>query len=353
MSHRRQRPAKRATIKDVAQAAGVSITTVSNVLNDRTEAMTGATLQRIQDTIQALDYRPNKVARSLVTKSTATIGVIVVEIETPLFLQALNVIEPIARSANHNILLCTTAHDLHDEAQAVSLLLEKQIDGLIFLSTSVYADHNFLVHLPPLSPPVVLINRAVAYREGVDQISFDNVQGMIEAVDHLVRLGHTRIAHLSGPITRHSSRQRLEGYRLGLEKHGLPYCEAYVRPADYQMPQELWERSTLELLDVDPRPTAIIGANDVVAATAMRTVQQAGLRVPEDINVVGIDDQPFCTYLNPALTTLQLPVLEAGKLAIEMLLARIGGKRTATEHLILPCSLVERESTGLTASVNG
>jgi len=346
MSHRRQRPAKRATIKDVAQAAGVSITTVSNVLNDRTEAMTDATLQRIQETIQALDYRPNKVARSLVTKSTATIGVIVVEIETPLFLQALNVIEPIARSANHNILLCTTAHDLHDEAQAISLLLEKQIDGLIFLSTSVYAGDNFLVHLPSSSPPVILINRAVAYHEGVDQISFDNVQGMVEAIDHLAGLGHERIAHLYGPLSRHSSIQRLEGYRLGLEKHGLPYCEAYLRPADYQMSQGLWEQSTLELLEVNPRPTAIIGANDIIAATAMRTVQRAGLRVPEDMSVVGIDDQPFCTYLNPALTTLQLPVLEAGKLAIEMLLARIRGERTATEHLILPCSLVGRESTG-------
>jgi LacI family transcriptional regulator len=346
MSQVRPRTAKRVTIKDVAQAAGVSVTTVSNVLNDRTEAMTGATLQRIQETIQALDYRPNKVARSLVTKQTTTIGVIIVEIETPLFLQALSIIEPIARAANHNILLCTAAHDLHDEAQTVELLLEKQVDGIIFLSTSVYATDSYLSHLSSSAPPVVLINRAIAYHEGIDQINFDNIDGIIKAIDHLVELGHKHIAHLYGPTGRHSSIQRLEGYRHGLERHGLPFREAYVRPADYETAQELWEQSTLELLELSPRPTAIIGANDIVAAAAMRTVQQAGLRVPEDVSIVGIDDQPFCTYLNPALTTVQLPVLEAGKLAMEMLLARIEGGRTATLHTVLPCSLIIRESSG-------
>jgi LacI family transcriptional regulator len=346
MSHTRQRTAKRVTIKDVALAAGVSVTTVSNALNDRTEAMTETTLHRIQETINVLGYRPNTVARSLVTRQTATIGVIVAEIDTPLFLQALNVIEPIARSANHNILLCTTAFNLADERQVIGLLLEKQVDGIIFLSTSVYLDQNNLASLPPDAPPIVLINRTMPYEPRFDQISFDNTNAIITAMTHLVSLGHRRIAHLSGPKGRSSSEERLQGYRLGLQQHGLEYCENYIRLADYEQPQVTWEQATRELLQLSPRPTAIIGANDIVAATAMRTAQQAGLRVPQDISIIGVDNQPFCTYLNPALTTVQLPILESGKRAVEMLLARIAGIRTTTEHVILPCPLAVRESTG-------
>jgi LacI family transcriptional regulator len=134
-----ERLPKRVTIKDVAQAAGVSATTVSNVLNARTETMSQETLLRVQETIRALNYHPNSVARSMVTRRTATVGLIVTEIETPLFLQALNFVEPIARSAGYNVLLCN-ARNPDDERQAAHVLLEKQADGIIFLSTSLYVD---------------------------------------------------------------------------------------------------------------------------------------------------------------------------------------------------------------------
>jgi LacI family transcriptional regulator len=338
---------KRVTIKDVAEAAGVSVTTVSNVLNDRTEAMAEETLQRILNTIQTLHYHPSSVARSLVTNYTATIGVIVSEIETPLFLQALNIIEPIARNAEHNILLCTTGHNLEDEPQTVNLLLEKQVDGIIFLTTSAYIEHNYLIDLPPSAPPLVLVNRATAYHSRFDQISFDNTQGMINIIDYLVQLGHRRIGHLYGPRGRKSSAERMLGYRQGLEKHGLDYQEAYLKPADFEQgSQASWEQALLELMALSPRPTAVIGANDIVTAAAMRAAQRAGFCIPQQLTIVGIDDQPFCTYLNPALTTIQLPIVEAGKLAIELLLARIAGQRTATEHIVLPCTLIVRESSG-------
>jgi DNA-binding LacI/PurR family transcriptional regulator len=126
----------------------------------------------------------------------------------------------------------------------------------------------------------------------------------------------------------------------------LPYSEDYVRSGDFTETPELWRQSTLELLDLEPRPTAIIAADDIVAATVMKTVHQTGLAVPQDIAVVGIDDQPFCSYLNPALTTVRLPVAEAGKRAVEMLLDQIAGKRIEKEHLELPCPLIVRESCG-------
>lgn len=346
MSNDETRPksAKRATIKDVAQAAGVSVTTVSNVLNGRTEAMSAETRQRVQETIRLLNYHPSRAARSLVTSLTATIGLIVNEISTPLFLQALNFIEPIARSAGHNILLCI-ASGMEDEKQAIDLLLEKDVDGIIFLSNSFYLDDDFLVHLPSTTPPVVLVNRTTTHRR-FDQINFDNINGTVNIIDFLVRLGHRRIAHLYGPANRRSFEERLQGYRLGHQKHHLEWCEAYTRLANSDASQEVWEQTTRDLLALSPRPTAIFAVDDVIAAAVVRAVQRAGLRVPEDMSVVGFDDQPFCTYLNPALTTVHLPIIEAGKRAIKMLLARIAGQRTETEHIVLPCPLVVRESSG-------
>jgi DNA-binding LacI/PurR family transcriptional regulator len=344
MSKSRQQSGKRATIKDVAQVAGVSVTTVSNVLNNRTRAMAAETLHRVQAAIHSLNYHPSQVARSLVTSQTATIGVIVNEITTPLFLQVLNVIEPIARNADYNILLCI-ARNLEDEVQAVNLLLEKDVDGIIFLSNSFYLDDDFLTRLSPSAPPVVLINRASSH-DRFDQIQFDNFNGVIKAIDYLAALGHHHIAHLHGLANRRSFEDRLSGYCQALQQHQLEYRKEYVRPADYEAPQKSWKQATRALLALSPRPTAIIAANDVIAATVIRTVQRAGLRVPQDISIVGVDDQHFCTYLNPALTTVQIPIIEAGERAIELLLARIAGERTTAEHLILPCPLVERESAG-------
>ncbi len=335
---------RRATIKDVAQTAGVSVTTVSNVLNGRTEAMSVETLLRVQEVIRALNYRPSQVARSLVTNQTATIGVIVNEIGTPLFLQALNFIEPLARNADHSILLCI-AQNPDDEIHALDLLLEKAVDGIIFLSNSFYLAEDFLAELPTSIPPLVLVNRAINL-DRFDQIQFDNLNGIVGAVRWLVEQGHRRIAHLYGLPDRRSFEERQRGYRLGLAENGLAYREAYARPADYDASPSQWEEETRALLALSLRPTAILTPNDVIAATVMRTVQQAGLRAPQDISIVGFDDQAFSTFLNPALTTVRVPIIEAGRRATEMLLARIAGHRPGPEQLTLPCPLIVRESSG-------
>lgn len=343
-SQSRPRPDKRVTIKDVAQTAGVSVTTVSNVLNDRTEAMTETTLQRIQEAIRSLNYRPSRVARSLVTNQTATIGLIIAEIETPLFLQALNFIEPIARSAGYSVLLCS-ARNLEDEQQAVNLLLEKQVDGIIFLSTSIYIDDEYLTRLPPTAPPLVIINRTITHQPGFDQIQWDNRNGIIAAVTYLVQCGHRRIALLRGPASRRCSTERLEGYRRALQQHSLEYLEDYIRLANFEAPQETWAQAAAELLAVSPRPSAILASNDIVAAVVLRTIQRAGLRVPQDVAVIGYDNQPFCTFLNPALTTVGVPIVEAGQLATEMLLTRLAEPHRPLERVVLPCSLIVRESS--------
>lgn len=335
----------RVTIKDVAQAAGVSVSTVSNFLNHRLYAMTEETRQRIEDTIRALDFHPNQVAISLVTNRTATIGLILSEIETPLFLQATSYIEPIARAAGYSILF-GNARSPEDEERLVQLLLEKKVDGIIFLSISAYIENDFLGNLSPSTPPIVLVNRATNFKR-YDQINWDNKSGVVEAVDYLVSLGHRRIAHLQGPLNRQSTFERLEGYRQGLEKNQIPYNDAYVQSGDYTGSVEGWRQSTEQLLSLPVPPTAILAADDTVAASAMRTVFRAGLRVPEDISVIGIDDLPnFCEHQNPPLTTVQLPMMEASKRAIQMLLEHLTGQRKKAKRVMIPCPLVMRESCG-------
>jgi DNA-binding LacI/PurR family transcriptional regulator len=338
---------KRVTIKDVALRAGVSPATVSNALNHRTDAMTENTLLRIRETIQSLGFRPSGVARALVTHHTLTIGVIISEIETPLFLQAVSLIEPVARSAGYYVLLYN-ARNLEEEQDALDLLLEKQVEGIIFLSISEHRDNEHLLRPQSMGVPLVLINRS--FPEGsCDQITWNNAGGVLDAVNHLFVLGHRHIAFLRGPENRCSSEERLDGYRLGLESNGLPYCEEYVSSGDYTGSLEAWQYSTHELLSLSTPPTALIASDDIVAAVAMRTIQTAGLSVPGDVSVVGIDDQPFSTYLQPALTTVRLPVTGAGLQAIRILLDRIAEPVKPIQRIVLPCSLIVRESTAVVA----
>jgi DNA-binding LacI/PurR family transcriptional regulator len=334
---------RRPTIKDVARAAGVSVTTVSNVLNGRTGSMTPDTHDRVRTVIEDLNYHRNDLARGLVRRRTSTIGLVIAEIDTPLFLQAINVIQPAAREAGFDILIYS-ARDEAAEQQANTVLFEKDVAGVIFLSTSSYASHDHILQLTRAGTPVVLVNRW-GHPEAFDSIRWDNVAAAADAVAHLVGLGHRRIAHLCGPAHRHSSVERLQGYREGLAAAGLPFQEELVRTADYTGEQDAWRAATAQLLALTPPPTAIFSVDDTVAAVAMRACQQHGVRVPHDVSVIGIDDQPFDALLSPPLTTMRLPVLEAGRAAIRMLLDRIAGDASDPHAIVLSCPLVLRDST--------
>lgn len=342
-----RRRTSRATIKDVAHAAGVSVTTVSNVLNGRSGSMTATTLHRVQRAIQELGFRRNDMARGLVRRRTSTIGLVIAEIETPLFLQAIPVIQPLARQADYDLLIYS-AKDERSEEQAIELLLEKDVAGVVFLSTSAYANHGHIFSLLQSGKPVVLVNRADSPHE-IDRIIWDNQGGVEQAVVHLAQQGHTRIAHLCGPPHRYSSMERVRGYRAGLATSSLEFDPALVRMVDYTGSQETWRDATNALLELRLSPTAIIAADDMIAAVAMNTIQQRGLDVPKDVSIIGIDNQHFASVLNPALTTVQLPVPEAGRHAIEMLLQRMTGDTSPPKHLILPCPLLIRASVATAA----
>ncbi len=332
----------RTTINNVAQAAGVSISTVSNVINGKTTAMSEETLSRIQNAMRELDYRPSSVARGLAMQRTATLGLVLTEIETPLFLQAATPIEREARQAGYSLLLVNARNEA-DEREAVQLLQEKQVDGLVIISTSDPRQNDHLLKVQSDGIPVALINRSDVSPE-FDQVDWDNSTGVTAIVEHLARLGHRRIAILVGPVDRRSTQERLQGYRTGLEKCALPFDETLIYPGDYTATPEDWKGSVRDLMELADSPSAIIASDDIVAAVIVRTLQEAGRRVPADVAVAGIDDQPFSQYLG--LTTMQLPVPEAGKQAIQLLLQRIANPNAKAQHILLPCPLVVRDTCG-------
>lgn len=332
----------RATITDVAQAAGVSISTVSNVINGKSAAMSEETLARIQSAMRELDYRPSSVARGLAMQRTATLGLVITEIETPLFLQAVNPIEREARQAGYSLLLVNAKNEA-DEHEAVQLLQEKQVDGLVVISTSDPRPNDHLLKVQAEGIPVALINRAELSAE-FDHVNWDNAAGVSAIVKHLVELGHSRIAIMVGPVDRRSTQERLQGYRNGLEACAIVFDENLVYPGDYTATPEDWKRSTVELLALETPPTAIIASDDIVAAVMIRAIQEKGKLIPNDIAVVGIDDQPFSQYLG--LSSMQLPISEAGRQAINLLLERIHHPETQAQHILLPCPLVVRDTCG-------
>ncbi len=334
---------ERATIEQVAKLAGVSITTVSNVLNNRTDAMRPATRLRVLEAVRVLDYHPSQAARNLALRQTATVGLVIAEIATPLFFGAVSMIERVARESNYNVLL-SHASTAREEEDALDLLQEKEVEGIIFLSTSDYRDDSLLSRLG-ITVPIVTINRS-GTGGPFDRITWDNVQGIAGAVRHLYGFGHRRIAFLRGPSDRQGTEERFQGYCFGLAECGLEFVGEYVASGDYTAGPDDWERATDQLLSVSTRPTAIIASDDSVAAVVIRTAKGRGLRVPEDVAVVGVDDQPFAALLNPALTTVRLPINEAGQQAITLLLARLRNGSRGPVRLMLPTSLVVRESCG-------
>ncbi len=333
---------KRATIHAVAEAAGVSISTVSNVLNHHHDRMAPDTRETVLRVAGELGYRTNPIARSLITRRTATIGLIVSDITNPLYPPAIEGVERQARAAGWQVILCS-ARDLAAQEEAAEILLDRRVDGVIVFATSHLGDDHYLRELAAAGVPVLTINR-VLDDPHVLQVRFDNQGGAAAVVEHLVSLGHTRIAHVAGPQTRLTALQRLEGYRTVLERHHLPWRKAYVRLGDYSFASGVAQ--TQALLRCRPVPTAIFAASELSALGALRALREAGLRVPEDMSLAAFGYPEFLSYCTPTITTVSLPIVEAGERAAALLIARIDAPgEPPPAPCILPATLVAGGST--------
>jgi LacI family transcriptional regulator len=335
---------RRATIRSVAGEAGVSITTVSNVINGRHEQMAPETLDRVLTAMDRLGYRPNRVAQSLVTSRTATIGLIMSEVTNALYPPVTIGAESACREAGYSLLLAN-ADDLDTERRLVEVLRAKQVDALVLFSISFFDIANdHLVRAQAEGTPVVAINRHLPADAPLSAVWFDHLAGARLATRHLIDLGHRRIAHLAGPAHRFTGQQRRRGYEEALVAAGIPLDASLIAEGDYsfesgeRLMHGIWPR----------RPTAVFVGGDAMALGALRALARLGVRVPEDLSVVAFGNPDCVRYATPAITTIDLPVAAAGRTAVELALDRLTRRDddpVEREVRILETTLLVRETT--------
>lgn len=333
-----------ATIKEVAREAGVSVATVSRVFNEK-GPVREETRRLVQEVAARLGYAPHAMARSLITKKTGTVGVLLPDLYGEFFSEVIRGVDLAARRDGYHILV-SSSHSDRSEVEGVLRALRGRIDGLVVMSPE--ADARALEANLPGSLPIVLLNCRV---EGTafDSINIDNYGGALSMIRHLAGLGHRRIAHVKGAPGNNDALERLHGYRDAMQPllgHGTEDLEI---EGDFS--EESGYRAGGEILRMQPRPTAVFAANDAMAVGLLSALQEAGLRVPDDIAVAGFDDIPIARFLTPALTTVRLAIADLGDLAVQrLLLAMTRGEDRERRHEILPTTLVVRGSCGANAS---
>jgi LacI family transcriptional regulator len=337
---------KKVTIKDIARMANVSHTTVSRALNDKTR-IRYETKEKILSIAQELHYRPDFIARSLVMKRTKTLGLVITTISNPFYIELAQGIEATARGLGYNIILCSTHHDLSAEKQYIDMLRSKGVDGIIFTSAHI-GDPN-IVALAEEAFPIVLVNRRTYHpivKEKVDYIGVDNILGGFLAVEHLIRLGHQRIGVIGGSSESSVGLERLEGGKKALKAYGLEKREDYFLDGDFL--KESGYRGGKRFLQMAEPPTAIFATNDYMALGTLQAIAEEGLRIPEDIALVGFNNIEFTGLKGIELTTIGQKKFEMGALAVKTLVERIeGGEgKPPTREISLKPELIIRKTCG-------
>lgn len=332
---------KSTTIRDVAQNAGVAVSTVSRVLNG-SGYVSAATREKVLRAVEELDFQPNNHARSLATGRTRTIALVIPDITNPFFPTIARGVEDAASTRGYTVVLCNTDGDSAQEAAYVRTLREQRVDGIIF---TVSTDESGAVRdLLRDKFPLALIDRQV---EGarVDSVLIDNMACAREATRHLLRLGHRRIAYINGPPNLATSRDRQRGYFAALREAELRPDGDFIRAGDFKYPSGYDKMK--DLLQSDIGLTAVFAANDMMAVGAIRAIEESGRRVPEDVAVVGFDDIMLASLVKPALTTISQPAYRMGVMAAELLLERMfGSVPREPRRVVLTPGLVIRQSCG-------
>lgn len=362
----RDRPPRTPSLIEVATEAGVSTATAGRVLGGYGQVSTSAA-ERVHAAAARLGYRPNALARSLIHGSTQTIGVIVTDVGNPFFAQAVRGISDKVRAAGYEVVLFNTDSGLAAERNAIRVLSEKRADGII-IATGSPAETDHLDTLRDSRIPVVLLDRPVPGRPDVDSVTIANADSARAAVRHLLTLGHRRIAviteaarelpriadRLADSDTMRPSAARLAGYLLALQTARVTVDPALVVYAPYE--RDRATEAILTLLTADPTVTAVFATDNVLAAGTYQAIQASGRRFPQDISMVGFDDQDWTTIVRPTLTVVRQPSYELGARAGGLLLRRMtaasgaqhDGKADndpAPEHVRLRARLIKREST--------
>ena len=324
------------TIRDVARHAGVSISTVSRVLNGTAQVNENKRL-RVEQAIQELSFIPNQAARSLVQKKTNGIGVLLPSLGGEFFSEFLSGIDVATRESGYHVLI-SASHGSLEELKVALMSMHQRVDGLIIMSPE--NEGHEIQKLVADDVPVISINGR-ASNAAIDTINFDNSRGASMGTEFLIRQGHRRIAFLKGLEGAHDGKQRLQAFRDTLFKHGIVPDPALELQGDFS--HQGGYQAAYELMKLTPMPTAVFCANDQSAMGLMAAFQNAGKTIPQDISVIGFDDIPGAQLSAPPLTTINVGIRELGIVAIQRLLEK--DSSSSPVHHMLPVKLVERAST--------
>lgn len=336
-------------MRDVARLAGVSVATVSAVVNGK-QVVRPVVVARVQDAMKALNFHPDHVARSLRVKKTMTIGAVVPDFSSGFFVDVLRGIEDIARSLGYSVLLCNSDDNIEQEQRHLQALLSRRVDGILLASTDLYSIAD--THLRSMTPIVLFDRVPPAYRGPA--VIVDNVEAAYRATQNLIDLGHSRIAFIAGRLDLSTARDRAEGFRKALEDRHLPLEGAYFKRGDYHA--ESGYRNGLELFQLQTPPTAIVCSNGLMTLGLLRAMHELHVQCPEQISIIGFDEPAPDTYgfnlstlLRPELTVVAQPGYEVGKQAAQSLLAILNSNEDTADDgnavITLKAELRIRKST--------
>jgi LacI family transcriptional regulator len=328
-------------MQDVARLAGVSIATVSAVLNGSARVSAELT-DRVQKAMEALDYHPDQVARSLKVGKTSVIGMVIPDVRNFFFPEVMEGVEDVARRNGYSVMLCNSNEDPEQEQRHLYTLVARRVDGIVLASADPANSYDRLLRR---RFPIVFVNR-IPQASGVCAVATDNESASYAATRHLIDLGHIRIAIISGPTKLSPFVGRVDGFRRAMQEARLAIREEYLKEATTQV--EGGYRCTMELFGLREPPTAVVPMNSKLTLGVMRAVVELKLTLPGQLSVIAFDDFPGAEYFRPPLTAIAQPTYELGRTAMEHLLARM---RANPDHVfpaqtvLLPADFRVRQST--------
>lgn len=339
-----QPPSKRhqVTIVDIAHELGISKSTVSRALRGHTDIHAG-TRQMVLDLAQQLEYQPNPLANALLKSRTNTVGIIVPEFRHYFFPATIIGAQEVLSAAGYNVMICQSDESYETEVANVKALMSSRVDGLLVSLTSQTNNFDHFRAVMRREVPLVFFNRVCAELD-TPQVVVDDYEGAVAAVAHLIAQGYRRIAHLAGPIGLKVSQLRLQGYQDTLQQHGFPIDEALI--IHHDLTPEKARIYTNHLLSLPQPPDAIFAINDPTAIEIMLVARSRGIKIPQELGVVGFSDDPIAAIIEPALTTVSQPVLDIGRQAARLLIEQIEGRASGPNKVLqLATNLLLRGST--------
>ena len=349
---------KPVTLADIAAQAAVTPMTVSRVMNG-TGYVHVETRERVLRVAREMNYRRNGLARGLKRQRTETVGMVIGDIANPFAAELTRGVREVLEQHGYSLFICISEHKAKEDVQAFDSLADHRADGIIVATRASKSGNERLAELIDSGIPVSLIGRDFRHAEA-DLVMADNLKGGYEATHHLIDLGHKRIGFIGVSLTEGLRLKRFQGYLEAMHEQGLQVEERLIvggRNGAEQMPgystEEMGYDGMVKLLQLKRRPTAVFARNDYTAVGALNAIKRAGLRIPEDIAIIGYDDIPLASHTSPTLTTVRQPTREQGRTAAEFLLRRIAGDREQPRaEKTFDCELVVRESTGAVAGTS-